>query len=428
MKKIILLTLLLTCTSLVMGQTSWDRVRYEVGATNMGLELRYNDGLYNFSDVENFGVKVGAHYYINPSLNTSLTYSRGKLKHENEFRGTVQDAVLRLTYKFNNGYIMKEDAVFAPFLSSGFGVTHLQDQEFFFSEFEGSHAMVPFVAGFNLRVNDKTDILTQAAFNNSRDDTYNYIQYNVGVKFSLKRDKDSDGDGVIDRKDQCPDVAGPSTNNGCPLDDDDNDGVPNLYDACPTVPGTIDGCPDADGDQVPDKYDACPMTAGSPETGGCPDADGDGVIDSQDPCPETYGTMNGCTMEQFNNMSPDSEGSVKVKLLEAAENILFELDKSTLTEGSYEPLNDIVKVLKANPEIKLDINGHADSTGSAEYNLALSRERANTVKQYFIKQGISANRLMSEGYGERAPRTDNTTSGERALNRRVDIDFVISNK
>lgn len=428
MKKIFILTLLTFITTLSMAQTKWDKWRYEIGATNMGLELRYNDGLYNFSDVDNFGVKAGIHYYLNPSLNASFSYSRGKLKHENEFRGLVEDAVFRLTYKFNNGYIMKEDAFFAPFLASGFGITHLADQEFFFSEFEGSHAMIPFVAGFNLRVNDKTDVITQAAFNNSIDDTYNYIQYNIGVKFSLKRDKDSDGDGLIDRKDQCPEVAGPSTNNGCPLDDDDNDGVPNVYDACPMVPGTVNGCPDADGDSVPDQYDACPTVAGSPEAGGCPDSDGDGVIDTQDPCPQTYGTLNGCTLEQFENFAPNSRESVQVKLLEAAENILFELDEATLSEGAYEPLNDIVKVLKANPGIKLDINGHADSTGSADYNLNLSRERANTVKQYFIDQGIAASRLMAEGYGERAPRTDNDSSGERALNRRVDIDFVISNE
>lgn len=411
-----------------MSQTSWDKWRYEIGVTNMGLDISYNDGQYNFSDIHNVGFKIAAHHYLNSSLNASLEIGRGKLRHEREFRALVSEVSTRLTYKFNNGYILPEDAFFGPYIQSGFGVTYNTDQEYFFGEFEGAHAMMPYALGINFKVNDKTDLVTEAALINTLDDSYNYTQFKVGIKFSLKNDVDTDGDGLIDRKDECPEVAGPSTNKGCPLEDDDQDGVPNLYDACPMVPGTLNGCPDADGDQVPDQYDACPTEAGTPESGGCPDSDGDGVIDTQDPCPQTYGTLNGCTLEQFESFAPDSRETVQVKLLEAAENILFELDKATLTEASYEPLNDIVKVLKANPEIKLDINGHADSTGSADYNLNLSRERANTVKQYFIDQGIAPSRLMAEGYGERAPRTDNNTSGERALNRRVDIDFVISNQ
>ena len=428
MKKLIILTLLLCFSTLAMSQTEYDRWRYKLGVTHMGLDIRYNDGQYNFSDLHNVGFIVGTEYYINPSLNAALNVSRGKVRHEREFRGLVTDADVRLTYKFNNGYIMKEDAFFAPYLSAGMGFTHLKEQEYFYDEFEGGHAMIPLAIGANMKVNDKTDVYTEAALKKSLDDSYNYTQFNIGVKFSLKKDKDSDNDGLIDRKDECPEVAGPSTNNGCPLADDDNDGVPNLYDACPTIPGSIDGCPDQDGDKVPDMYDVCPTKAGSPETAGCPDRDEDGVIDSQDPCPNKFGTMNGCTLEDYQNIAPESEESIKVQLIEAAENILFELDEATLTEGSYEPLKDILVVLRENPEIKLDINGHADSTGSSDYNMNLSQERAETVKEYFIENGIAESRLMAQGFGERAPRTDNDTSGERALNRRVDIDFIISNK
>lgn len=427
MKKIIILLTFLCIGAMAMGQTSYDRWRFEIGTTHNKLRQNYDDGMFNFSDIDHVGFRVAADYYINPSLNAELALSRGKMQHENEFRALITDVVTRLTYKFNNGYIMKEDAFFAPFLSTGFGITNMQDQEYFYGEYDGTHALIPFAAGFNLNINDKTSLVTQATYKNTIDDTYSYLQYNIGVKFSFQKDTDSDGDGIIDRKDACPDVAGVGENNGCPLADDDNDGVANIYDACPNVAGTMNGCPDSDGDKVPDIYDACPNTAGNPALGGCPDSDNDGVADAQDPCPNTYGTVNGCTQQAIDAMNPQSEETIKVKLIEAAQDILFELDKATLTQGSYEALDDILKVLQENPNIKLDINGHADSTGSADYNYQLSKKRAETVRQYFIDKGIAANRLMSEGFGEKAPKTGNSSSGERALNRRVDIDFVINN-
>lgn len=428
MKKLYLLLILCAITFSTMAQTKYDPLRFEIGVTNNRIELRDLERTFNLSDMNSFGVRLAAELYVSPSFNTALSFSRGKLRFEDVFRGTVTDLDARLTYKFNNGYILKEDSRVAPFISSGFGVTNLDDQEYFFGEFQTNHPMIPFAAGINWRLNTKTDLVTQATFKKAIDDTYNYMQYSIGVKFTFKRDLDSDQDGTLDRDDACPEEAGPSTNNGCPLPDNDEDGIANMYDACPDVAGTMNGCPDTDGDKVPNIYDACPNTAGDPALGGCPDSDNDGVTDAQDPCPNTYGTVNGCTQEAIDAMSPESEEQIKVRLIEAAENVLFELDKATLTQASYEPLNDILKVLQENPEIKLDINGHADSTGSEEYNYQLSKERAETVRKFFIDKGIAANRLMAEGFGERAPRTDNTSSGERALNRRVDIDFIISNQ
>lgn len=425
MKK--LLTIALLCIStLLMGQTKQDPLRFTIGVTHNKLDMTYYESMFNFSDVDNVGFRVGAEAYLSPSFNAALNLSRGKLKHEQLFRALITDVNANLYYKFNNGYIMDETSRFAPFLGLGLGITNMQDQDFFWDELDGTHVALPFTAGVNIRMNNKTSLMTSATYNNTIDDTYNYLQYNIGVKFTFKRDKDQDGDGVLDRIDPCPAVAGPYDNGGCPLADDDQDGVPNIEDNCPMIAGSINGCPDTDGDMVPDIYDACSNLPGKVANGGCPDTDNDGIVDSMDPCPTTYGTDRGCTAEEVVVMVPASEQQVKVKLLEAAENILFELDKSTLTPASQEPLNDILTVLKNNPDMKLDINGHADSQGSANYNYQLSRDRANTVKAWFVNKGIAADRLMAEGYGERAPRTDNTNPGERALNRRVDIDFVIS--
>lgn len=429
MKKIILLALFFTVTTLTtMGQTKEDPLRVSLGVVHNKMQLIYYDGLFNFSELEDVGFRVGGELYINPSFNTSLNLSRAKMRHEMVYSAVVTDLTANLIYKFNNGYILKEDSRFKPFLNTGFGISNTQRQKFFFDEFDGGvHAMMPFGAGFDVKVNNKTDLTVSGTYNNTIDDTYNYIQFAVGAKFSLKGNKDSDADGVFDRDDACPETPGPVSNQGCPLADDDNDGVANIYDACPNVAGTMNGCPDSDGDKVPDIYDVCPDVAGDPALGGCPDSDNDGVVDSQDPCPNTYGTINGCTQQAIEAMMPESEKSIKVQLIEAAEDVLFELDKATLTAGSYDALDDILKVLQNNPDMKIDINGHADSTGSEDYNYQLSKKRAETVRNYFIEKGIASNRLMAEGFGERAPRTGNSTSGERALNRRVDIDFIINN-
>ena len=110
---------------------------------------------------------------------------------------------------------------------------------------------------------------------------------------------DTDGDGLEDRKDQCPNIAGTKELQGCP--DTDADGVTDDKDPCPQVAGTIHGCPDTDGDGIADNEDKCPDEKGSRETDGCPaiDTDKDGVADHLDECPKKAGTIHGC---------PDTDG------------------------------------------------------------------------------------------------------------------------
>ena len=119
---------------------------------------------------------------------------------------------------------------------------------------------------------------------------------------------DSDGDGVSDKDDECPNMAGTIANRGCPDPDDDNDGIPNSQDDCPDQPGDADmnGCPDTDGDGVNDKEDECPNLVGSINNNGCPDpgsddTDGDGILNKDDDCPDAAGprALSGC---------PDTDG------------------------------------------------------------------------------------------------------------------------
>ncbi|MFN4365113.1 vWA domain-containing protein [Chryseobacterium hispalense] len=119
-------------------------------------------------------------------------------------------------------------------------------------------------------------------------------------KLSIEKDKDQDG--VKNRKDKCPEIAGPIENKGCPFPDMDGDGVPDKEDQCKEASGPIEnnGCPfpDTDGDGIIDKDDACPTVAGPAENNGCPwpDTDGDGILDKDDACPTVPGLpeYNGC--------------------------------------------------------------------------------------------------------------------------------------
>lgn len=112
---------------------------------------------------------------------------------------------------------------------------------------------------------------------------------------------DKDGDGIADKDDACPEVAGVVGLKGCP--DTDEDGITDSEDICPNIAGLakLSGCPDMDGDGIADKDDSCPDQPGMRNTGGCPDTDGDGLIDSKDDCPEDAGLVSfgGC---------PDTDG------------------------------------------------------------------------------------------------------------------------
>ncbi|MEO2051725.1 MAG: OmpA family protein [Allomuricauda sp.] len=230
---------------------------------------------------------------------------------------------------------------------------------------------------------------------------------------------DSDGDGIEDAKDSCPNEAGPKELNGCP--DSDGDGVADKDDACPSTPGlaSLAGCPDADGDGVADKDDACPNEAGPAANKGCPwpDSDGDGVLDKDDQCPEVAGTV-------ANNGCPEVTEEVQKQLNDYARTILFDTGKSSIKAESTSVMVDIIQILNEYPNAKFTVEGHTDSVGSESTNQKLSESRANSVRDFLIDKGIAADRLTAIGYGEAKPIATNNTRAGRAQNRRVEINLV----
>ncbi|THF49458.1 OmpA family protein [Flavobacterium supellecticarium] len=230
---------------------------------------------------------------------------------------------------------------------------------------------------------------------------------------------DTDGDGIPDKDDACPDVAGPKEFQGCP--DTDGDGIPDKDDACPEVAGPkqFNGCPDTDGDGVPDNVDKCPNVKGPKENGGCPwpDRDGDGVADKDDKCPDVKGTV-------ANNGCPEVSDETIKKLNAYAKTILFNSGKASFQKQTFPVLQSITAILKEYPNSRFSIEGHTDSDGKDAFNQKLSEDRAKAVKDYLIENGIDSDRLSSIGYGESKPIDTNKTAKGKANNRRVEVKLI----
>jgi OmpA-OmpF porin, OOP family len=335
---------------------------------------------------------------------------------------------------------------FDPSLHIGGGYTWLGDQA------KGGTAN----AGLGLTIwfTDMVGLSLQSTYKHSFDDTANrgmadnlpaHMQHFAGLTFKFGG-KDTDGDGIYDKDDACPEMAGPKEFNGCP--DSDGDKIIDKDDACPDVAGlaAFNGCPDTDGDGVADKDDACPEVAGLKSMGGCPDTDGDGVTDKSDKCPTVKGPKDnqGCPYSDkdndgvfdkddrcpdvkgtvANNGCPDVDDSVIKKLNDYAKTILFDTAKSSFQAQTIPVLQSITAILKEYPNAKFSIEGHTDNTGKADKNLKLSQDRAAAVVTYLTQNGIVASRLSSVGFGQTMPIDNNKTKAGKANNRRVEVKLV----
>ena len=137
------------------------------------------------------------------------------------------------------------------------------------------------------------------------------------------------------------------------------------------------------------------------------DSDGDGVIDRLDKCPNT---PKGVLVNHY--------GCPIIKTLR----INFDFNKAEVKKVYYKELKEVAKILKANPKLKIEIDGYTDNVGSRTYNLKLSQKRAEAVKNILVKiYHINPKRITVKGFGEDYPLVPNTTSTNKALNRRVEI-------
>jgi len=167
---------------------------------------------------------------------------------------------------------------------------------------------------------------------------------------------------------------------------------------------------DRDKDGVFDYLDEC---LGTPEgievdTKGCPiDSDGDGVVDTKDRCPKT---PKGVNVNQFGCWQ--------------LEGILFDTGKWNIKSQNYPKIDNIVKILKLNSSINVEIRGYTDNHGGEAYNRNLSKKRANEIRNYLMSKNIAGSRLKAKGFGSGNPVASNNTSSGRQKNRRIEVKII----
>ena len=106
------------------------------------------------------------------------------------------------------------------------------------------------------------------------------------------------------------------------------------------------------------------------------------------------------------------------------EKIQFASGRATILRASNAVLNSVATVLDQYPNIQIRIEGHTDSDGSDSFNMTLSEDRANAVREYLVSQGVASDRLVSKGYGETRPIDTNRTSSGKSNNRRVEFRII----
>jgi len=416
------------------AQTPENPWSFSVGANITNLLEKDIDSKIGFG-----GPAISFTRYIGLGLSIGTQYSLGVSSiNDVNLDYTSFDGIIKLNLGKNK---------FIPYLFSGYGLTNFSDNDNDKGQFpsmESSRTILGGI-GFDIAVSEKLKLNISSSYrSNNESGTYNHLQNVLGLRYNFGAG-DRDKDGISDKKDACPDLPGLKEFNGCP--DTDNDGLPDNKDKCPEEAGPekTKGCPDNDEDGISNNEDKCPDDFGLLDNDGCPDTDEDGVIDIEDKCPDEYGETDnqGCPLKDKDNdgvldnddLCPDVPGSkknngcpddVKVKneivktLNSFGENINFIAESfDIIGKKTINVLVEIKNLLINNSKINLYIEGYSSSDGSDNYNLMLSKKRAESVKSYLVKIGVDENRLEVVGYGESNPIGDNDNPMGRSINRRV---------
>jgi OmpA-OmpF porin, OOP family len=384
----------------------------KVGKVDPSFSVMYWNGLSNYIDLS---VRYNGIF---------SSYHKAIVENKSEYLNELEASL--------HARPMTDNHFLSPFITAGIG-----------AGIYGKKAIVPYVplgVGLQLNMFNESYIFLQGNYRLSlnQDKLDNNTFFSLGFTESLSKRKeaplktlpapvaavvvvkDTDNDNVPDSIDACPDVAGLVALNGCP--DKDSDGIADKDDKCADVAGIAkyNGCPipDTDQDGVNDEMDKCPTIAGIAKYDGCPipDTDQDGVNDEMDKCPTLPGTAS-------NNGCPEIKAAIKKRIDVAAKQIFFATGSAKLLAKSNKSLDAVAAILKADENLKLDVNGYTDNKGNADKNKTLSENRAKAVYDYLYKKGVAAERLIAEGFGQEQPIADNKTATGRAKNRRVELNL-----
>jgi OmpA-OmpF porin, OOP family len=270
------------------------------------ISARLNFFDYGYFSTENAakvsqGFELGYFRNVLPFVNLGVPFKVGVAKLPGKVNNSVTisaDGLIQLQQ-------MRSKYRISPFLFGGAGIA--------LEEFKDIRINFPVGAGLNLRVSKYAYLSPQLEFRKALDPDRDNMNVGLGFLYLLHpaapdttpvailKPKDTDGDGVLDFTDACPDEIGSAETFGCP--DRDGDKVADNEDKCPDLPGksaTL-GCPDSDNDGFGDNQDDCPDKPG--KVNGCPDSDNDGFADKDDECPTLAGRWNGCPDSDFDGVA-----------------------------------------------------------------------------------------------------------------------------
>lgn len=341
---------------------------------------------------------------LNRSFAVDLQASLGEIDNkrlmiDNEFMVLVG---MGLRYRFANGYILKENSWFDPYLRFGANYHRMpyRGLEFNPAVYDANGALQSGVVdvwddalengavamndhfalsgglGMNFWIKPKFGLNLELQYVGVPDIKSDYIdfwQVKAGVAFRFGK-SDRDGDGIPDDEDECPDTPGLKEFNGCP---------------------------DTDGDGIEDRLDECPLEA-------CPNGEET----------DEYYCQNGCkVMKEIEEVEEPVVVEEPVKDI-TFESVLFNFDKFDLTSSAAEKVKEAAELIEKQGG-NYFIDGFTDSIGTEAYNMELSRKRAQTVKDALVKEGIEDSRMEVRAFGEQYPKCTNETPEGRQCNRRV---------
>lgn len=369
-------------------------------------------------DTYNPGIAFAAYGYISDRFNYGLntTFVPQVIYPTTEFdRVTTSMLDLKGTVRFN---LLRPEAFFSPYIGTGFG----------FNTASNIFRMyVPATVGFRLNFTENFALQIESTYQQRiKAGDYQPLSHMAGFVFSLPSDPierpekekpqrpeeapiaelmDSDGDGVLDRDDQCPDVKGKAMYLGCPdpqtetaNDRPANDG-PVAYETPANRPSN------ATVNRPPSAAPVNPNT--SP------------VADEDRPATTPYNP------QPMPEPAPEDLARLNMRL----QNIYFDYGSAELNSEALATLDEVAELMHNYPQFDLNVMGHADATGNDRTNIILSVRRAYQVKYYLVYQkNIRMARITSDGYSSTAPLDDNTTEDGRSKNRRVEFQLVNSHR
>ncbi|MEM6263812.1 MAG: OmpA family protein [Bacteroidota bacterium] len=433
------------CIACLFALSSQTYAQISTNPTMVGLSSTFTDyqgppvGDYtNFSNYRP-GISLGAYQYVAKPINVLLLstfvpeidYPTGSGTFTNP---SMLDVNGQVQFKSNNGRMLKEDAVFAPYVNSGFGLSSISNATSFY---------VPVAFGSRVRLGKSVSLQLETMYKQAIGRGNNSLNHSIGFVFSVPTKKQPI-ETPVEETETTPPIA---------------NAVPKVE-----VPGRLD---DMDGDGIPDVEDACPELMGLIQFGGCPPRPNDpgreldlAKLEEKDIPVKPYAASNPQPAEatpqfaqveveeQINNRNPDQtettldfEGNTDTaswgdpyneaseedqQFLEFAQHaIYFSPNEDEILPESFEVLDEVANILERNQDARLKLLGHTDALGEENENLILSIKRAFRVKYYLVhEKGIKLSRIESDGAGEIDPIASNDNPGGRKLNRRVEFSLV----